>query len=170
MPAISTHSANRIKFAKAFRTIEKARGYIEAQSLEHVEAAPPRPASDLDKEISPFESCLVNTDNPAKRATLSIRLRKRKDGCPLIATWAHMVVCNEFRSDLYYRLNVFPIPIPPLRERRDDVPQLVLHFVEVFSRRMGKRIEQIPETTLDAFSTYHWPGMCENSRTWLNAL
>jgi formate hydrogenlyase transcriptional activator len=71
---------------------------------------------------------------------------------------AHMVARNEFRSDLYYRLNVFPILIPPLRERRDDIPQLVLHFVEVFSRRMGKRIYQIPQTTMNAFSTYHWPG------------
>ncbi len=70
----------------------------------------------------------------------------------------HMVACHEFRSDLYYRLNVFPVLIPPLREHRDDIPQLVLHFVEVFSRRMGKRIEQIPETTMDAFSRYHWPG------------
>ena len=69
-----------------------------------------------------------------------------------------LVARNEFRSDLYYRLNVFPVLIPPLRERRDDIPQLVLHFVEVFSRRMGKRIEQIPETTMNAFSTYGWPG------------
>jgi len=71
---------------------------------------------------------------------------------------AHMVAHNEFRSDLYYRLNVFPVLIPPLRERRDDIPQLVLHFVEVFSRRMGKRIEQISQATMNAFSTYHWPG------------
>jgi transcriptional regulator with GAF, ATPase, and Fis domain len=70
----------------------------------------------------------------------------------------HMIARNEFRSDLYYRLNVFPVLIPPLRERRDDVSQLVLHFVEVFSRRTGKRIEQIPETTMNAFSTYNWPG------------
>ncbi len=71
---------------------------------------------------------------------------------------AHMVARNEFRSDLYYRLNVFPVLIPPLRERKDDIRQLVLHFVEVFCRRMGKRIEHIPETTMNAFSTYHWPG------------
>jgi formate hydrogenlyase transcriptional activator len=71
---------------------------------------------------------------------------------------AHLVTRNEFRSDLYYRLNVFPILIPPLRERRNDIPQLVQHFVDVFSRRMGKRIEHIPETTMNAFSTYHWPG------------
>ena len=71
---------------------------------------------------------------------------------------AHMVAHNEFRSDLYYRLNVFPVLIPPLRERRDDIPQLVLHFVEIFSRRMGKRIEQIPQATMDAFFTYDWPG------------
>lgn len=69
-----------------------------------------------------------------------------------------MVARNEFRNDLYYRLNVFPVYIPPLRERRDDIRELVLHFVEVFSRRMGKRIEQIPQSTLEAFSAYDWPG------------
>ena len=71
---------------------------------------------------------------------------------------AHMVARNEFRSDLYYRLNVFPVLVPPLRERREDIRQLVLHFVEVFARRMGKRIEQIPQTTMNAFTAYDWPG------------
>lgn len=71
---------------------------------------------------------------------------------------AHMVTRNEFRSDLYYRLNVFPVLIPPLRERRDDIRPLVLHFVGIFSRRMRKRIEEIPQATMDAFSTYDWPG------------
>jgi formate hydrogenlyase transcriptional activator len=69
-----------------------------------------------------------------------------------------MVARNEFRSDLYYRLNVFPVVVPPLRERREDIRQLVLHFAEVFARRMGKNIEQIPETTMDAFIAYPWPG------------
>jgi len=69
-----------------------------------------------------------------------------------------MVARNDFRSDLYYRLNVFPVLIPPLRERRDDIRELVLHFVEVYSRRIGKLIEQIPEATMNAFSTYDWPG------------
>ena len=69
-----------------------------------------------------------------------------------------MVARNEFRSDLYYRLNVFPVVVPPLRERREDVRQLVLHFTEVFARRMGRHIEQIPETTMDAFIAYPWPG------------
>jgi formate hydrogenlyase transcriptional activator len=71
---------------------------------------------------------------------------------------AQMAARNEFRSDLYYRLNVFPVLIPPLRERGEDIGQLVEHFVEVFSRRMGKRIEQIPETTMNAFLAYPWPG------------
>ena len=71
---------------------------------------------------------------------------------------ADMVARNEFRRDLYYRLNVFPVLIPPLRERRDDVPELVLHFVESFSRRIGKLIERIPEETMSAFCRYHWPG------------
>jgi formate hydrogenlyase transcriptional activator len=71
---------------------------------------------------------------------------------------AQMVARNEFRSDLYYRLNVFPVVVPPLRERREDIRQLVQHFVEVFARRMGKHIEQIPETTMSAFIAYPWPG------------
>ena len=71
---------------------------------------------------------------------------------------AQMVARNEFRSDLYYRLNVFPVLVPPLRERREDIRPLVLHFVEVFSRRMGKRIEEVPQTTMNAFIAHHWPG------------
>jgi len=69
-----------------------------------------------------------------------------------------MVARQQFRSDLYYRLNVFPIVLPPLRERREDIPLLVSHFVEVFSRRMGKRISSISTETLDAFTSYSWPG------------
>jgi transcriptional regulator with GAF, ATPase, and Fis domain len=69
-----------------------------------------------------------------------------------------MVARNEFRSDLYYRLNVFPVLLPPLRERRQDIPGLVLHFVETFSRRMGKPIRHIPPETLEAFTLYSWPG------------
>lgn len=71
---------------------------------------------------------------------------------------SQMVARNEFRSDLYYRLNVFPVMIPPLRERREDIRQLVRHFVDVFARRMGKHIAQISETTMDAFIAYPWPG------------
>jgi formate hydrogenlyase transcriptional activator len=71
---------------------------------------------------------------------------------------AQMATRNEFRSDLYYRLNVFPVVLPPLRERREDIAQLVSHFVELFARRMGKRIEQIPQTTMNAFIEYSWPG------------
>jgi transcriptional regulator with GAF, ATPase, and Fis domain len=69
-----------------------------------------------------------------------------------------MVSKNEFRSDLYYRLNVFPIPLPPLRDRQVDIPDLVTHYVDVFSRRMGKQIDEIPDDTLTAFSAYPWPG------------
>ena len=69
-----------------------------------------------------------------------------------------MVRRSEFRIDLYYRLNVFPIRLPPLRERREDIPTLVTHCIEKFSRRIGKRIEHIPADTLSALSTYDWPG------------
>jgi formate hydrogenlyase transcriptional activator len=65
---------------------------------------------------------------------------------------------GEFRSDLYYRLNVFPILLPPLRDRREDIPALVTHFVEILGRRMGREIEHIPPETLSALSSYHWPG------------
>jgi len=71
---------------------------------------------------------------------------------------SEMVTRKQFRSDLYYRLNVFPIVLPPLRERRDDIALLVSHFVEVFSQRMGKPISNIPKEILDAFTSYSWPG------------
>jgi transcriptional regulator with GAF, ATPase, and Fis domain len=69
-----------------------------------------------------------------------------------------MVEQKEFRSDLYYRLNVFPILLPPLRQRPEDIPMLVRHFAEVFARRMGKRIEHIPADTMAAFCAHPWPG------------
>src|SRR5712672_1601851 len=69
-----------------------------------------------------------------------------------------MVKRNEFRSDLYYRLNVFPVSLPPLRERREDIPALVEHFVEIYARRMGKQIEHIPAETMSALASYEWPG------------
>ena len=71
---------------------------------------------------------------------------------------AEMVKRNEFRSDLYYRLNVFPIPLPPLRDRREDIPALVSHFVELYGRRMGKHIEHVPPDTMSALTSYLWPG------------
>jgi formate hydrogenlyase transcriptional activator len=69
-----------------------------------------------------------------------------------------MVKRNEFRSDLYYRLNVFPISLPPLRERREDIPALVTHFVEIYGRRMGKQIDNISPETMSALSSHQWPG------------
>jgi formate hydrogenlyase transcriptional activator len=69
-----------------------------------------------------------------------------------------MVRRNEFRSDLYYRLNVFPIPLPPLRARREDIPALVEHFVEIYARRMGKQIDQISSETMSELMAYAWPG------------
>jgi len=69
-----------------------------------------------------------------------------------------MVARGQFRSDLYYRLNVFPLLLPALRERREDIPALVTHFVNLFSRRMGKQIDSIPPETMAAFQWYSWPG------------
>ena len=69
-----------------------------------------------------------------------------------------MVKRNEFRSDLYYRLNVFPVPLPPLRARREDTPALVKHFVEIYARRMGKQIDCISPETMSELTSYPWPG------------
>jgi formate hydrogenlyase transcriptional activator len=69
-----------------------------------------------------------------------------------------MIAAREFRSDLYYRLNVFPIRIPPLRERREDIPLLVSYFVQKFARQMQKRIETIPVATMKALEEWEWPG------------
>ena len=69
-----------------------------------------------------------------------------------------MIARNEFRSDLYYRLNVFPVVLPPLRNRKNDIPELVSYFVRILSQRMGKPIHQIPPETMAAFTSYSWPG------------
>jgi formate hydrogenlyase transcriptional activator len=71
---------------------------------------------------------------------------------------ARLVADKEFRSDLYYRLNVFPIQIPALRERREDVPLLVRYFVQIFSRRLNKTVEYVPAEAMDALVNYAWPG------------
>jgi formate hydrogenlyase transcriptional activator len=71
---------------------------------------------------------------------------------------SRLVADREFRSDLYYRLNVFPIQIPPLRERREDVPLLVRYFVQNFSRRLNKTVEYVPADAMDALVNYGWPG------------
>src|SRR5262249_54745514 len=78
-----------------------------------------------------------------------------------------MVRDGQFRSDLFYRLNVFPIVLPPLRERAKDIPRLVRHFTQKFARRMGRRIETIPADAMEALVRYAWPG---NVRELANAL
>jgi formate hydrogenlyase transcriptional activator len=69
-----------------------------------------------------------------------------------------MVKQSAFREDLYYRLNVFPISVPALRQRTVDIPKLVRHFTELYARRMNKRIDEIPSETMDALVRYTWPG------------
>ena len=74
------------------------------------------------------------------------------------ADLAPMIAEKKFRSDLYYRLNVFPIAVPPLRDRRDDIPRLIRHFANKYARRMEKRIERIPKRTMEALCRHTWPG------------
>src|SRR4051812_15211658 len=69
-----------------------------------------------------------------------------------------MVARGQFRSDLYYRLNAFPLLLPAIRERREDIPVLVTHFVKLFNRRMGKQVDSIPPETMAAFEWHSWPG------------
>jgi transcriptional regulator with GAF, ATPase, and Fis domain len=69
-----------------------------------------------------------------------------------------MIATREFRSDLYYRLNVFPIRIPPLRERREDIPLLARYFTQKFAHQMEKRIETIPAAMMRALAEWEWPG------------
>ena len=71
---------------------------------------------------------------------------------------ADMVEDQRFRADLFYRLNVFPVHVPALRERQDDIPLLVRHFVQHFARKMGKVVDTIPAETMNALVRYHWPG------------
>jgi formate hydrogenlyase transcriptional activator len=71
---------------------------------------------------------------------------------------AQLVEQRQFRADLYYRLNVFPMTAPPLRERRDDIPLLVRYFVQQYARRMNRRITSIPGESMNALVRYHWPG------------
>jgi DNA-binding NtrC family response regulator len=74
------------------------------------------------------------------------------------ANLATRVAEKRFRSDLYYRINVFPISIPPLRERKEDIPLLVNHFVKKYARRMNRQIDAIPTTAMRALTEYQWPG------------
>src|SRR5579862_5185014 len=71
---------------------------------------------------------------------------------------AQMVQDREFRADLFYRLNVFPITVPPLRERSEDIPLLARHFVHKFARRMNKEINHVPSEVLEALRLHEWPG------------
>jgi formate hydrogenlyase transcriptional activator len=71
---------------------------------------------------------------------------------------SQMIASREFREDLFYRLNVFPIPLPPLRERREDIPLLVRYFTQKYARRMNRRIETIPSEAMEALVNWNWPG------------
>jgi formate hydrogenlyase transcriptional activator len=88
--------------------------------------------------------------------------RTRKVNVRLIAATnrdlEQMMAAHEFRSDLYYRLNVFPIRIPPLRERKEDIPLLVSYFVEKFAKQMQKKIDSIPAAVMEGLKTWEWPG------------
>jgi transcriptional regulator with GAF, ATPase, and Fis domain len=79
----------------------------------------------------------------------------------IVATNRHLtdeIAAGRFRTDLFYRLNVFPITVPPLRNRRDDIPLLVEHFVPMFAKRIGKTIDQIPQPVMERLVAYDWPG------------
>jgi formate hydrogenlyase transcriptional activator len=78
-----------------------------------------------------------------------------------------MVAKGEFRADLYYRLNVFPIDVPPLRERREDIAPLVMHFVRTFAREMNKVINNVPEEAMRVLAEHTWPGNIRELRNFI---
>jgi formate hydrogenlyase transcriptional activator len=71
---------------------------------------------------------------------------------------SQMIADNQFRRDLFYRLNIFPVSVPPLRERRSDIPKLVEHFVAKYAKAMNKKVPSVPSSTLDVLREYNWPG------------
>jgi formate hydrogenlyase transcriptional activator len=71
---------------------------------------------------------------------------------------ARMVAAGKFRADLFYRLSIFPISLPSLRDRREDIPLLIRHFMNEYAERMNKRIDTIPQSAMDAMQRYSWPG------------
>ena len=75
-----------------------------------------------------------------------------------IAIWPPIPATGRFRADLFYRLNVFPIELPPLRERRDDIETLAEHFMRRMARKLGKPLDGIDPDTLRALEAYSWPG------------
>ena len=85
-------------------------------------------------------------------------IHDRKNVRRFVGVRCEAVADRDFRSDLYYRLNVFPIVVPPLRERPDDIPRLVQHFMTKFAERMNKRIDRVRVETMTALSSYDWPG------------
>lgn len=97
--------------------------------------------------------------------------RTRKVDVRLIAATHHdlpaMVRQSAFREDLYYRLNVFPINVPALRQRTEDIPKLVGHFIELYAKRMNKRIDTIPSETMEALVQYRWPGNVRELRNFI---
>ena len=71
---------------------------------------------------------------------------------------AALVSTKQFRSDLYYRLDVFPVSVPALRDRPEDIPLLAMHFVKTFAGQMGKHIDKVPMVVMEALINYSWPG------------
>ena len=78
-----------------------------------------------------------------------------------------LLASGQFRNDLYYRLNVFPISVPPLRERVEDIPALVMHYVRTFAEGMNKDIEDVPEEAMEAMCEYSWPGNIRELRNFI---
>ena len=113
---------------------------------------------DVPLEIQPKLCALCKSANSSAWAAHARRKLTYGWLPPLIAILEKMIADREFRSDLYYRLNVFPIRIPPLRERREDIPVLARYFAQNFAQQMQKPIETIPAATMKALTEWDWPG------------
>ena len=99
----------------------------------------------------PSDRTAISVEDTIRRVDVRVISATNRDLLKLV--WA-----GDFRQDLYYRLNVFPLSVPPLRERQGDVSLLVHHFVARFSRKLGKQIDVIPQAVLESLESYTWPG------------
>src|SRR5204862_359658 len=140
--------------------LDNARAYREIADLTDKLAKEKLYLEDEIRTELHFEE-IVGESAPLKRVLAQAKTVAPSDATTLIlgeTGTGKELIARDFRSDLYYRLNVFPIRMPPLRDRRDDIPLLVRYFVQKFARKMNKQVDTIPSETMNSLVGWEWPG------------